>query len=158
MKLKKFISTIMAFIATIWKSVDALVEKVTPIAVNIVNEIKKVNESTTGDIIEMILSAAIPGTADEKVIKLIRSKLKTILPKIILSLNISESIAKIEDPNEQLKAIITAINMSPDSAKNVYYHGLCTMIINALADGKVSWSESILISEYYFKNIYKPKQ
>lgn len=155
MKLKNFIATVWAYIAKLWKSVDALVEKITPIAVNIVNEIKKVNESTTGDIIEMILSAAIPGTADEKVIKLIRSKIKTILPKIILSLNISESIAKIENPNDQLKAIITAINLSPDAAKNVYYHGLCTMIIEAAADGKVTWSESILISEYYFRNIHK---
>jgi hypothetical protein len=154
MKLKNLLATIWTFIAKLWKSVDTLIEKITPIAVNIVNEIKKINESTTGDIVEMILSAAIPGTADDKIITLIRSRLKTILPKIILSLNISESIAKIEDPNEQLKAIITAINLSPNKAKNVYYHGLCTMIVDAVSDGKVTWSESILISEYYFKNIY----
>lgn len=157
MKLKKFLARIWAFIAALWKQVDALVEKVAPIAINIVDQVKKINESTTGDIIEMIITAVIPGNADEKVIKAIREKLKEILPKVLLGLNMSEAIAQIEDPNEQLKAIILRINMSPDEQKNAYYHTLSVMILNAVSDGKLSWSESILIAEYYYINIHKPK-
>lgn len=155
MKLKIIFATIWAFVTNLWKKADQLVEKVTPIAIKVVNELKKINESTTGDIIDMIVSAVIPGTNDDKIIDLIRLKLKEILPKVLLQLNLAQSIADIKDPNEQLKAILTAINMSPDQTKNAYYHTFCVMIIESLADGKLTWSESVHISEYYYSNIYK---
>jgi hypothetical protein len=155
MKLKLFLAKMLAFIAGMWKKLDSLVDKLAPVAIKIVDEIKKVNESTTGDIIDLILSKAIPGTADDVAIDIIRAKLKEILPKILLGLNMSESIANIQDPNEQLKAIIAAINMSPDEVKNAHYHTLCAMILQAAADGKLSWSESVQIAEFYYTNIYK---
>jgi len=155
MKIKKLLSVVWVFIVGLWNKVDALVEKATPIAIKIVNEIKKVNESTPGDIIDMILSKAIPGTADDAAIDIIRAKLREILPNVILALNMSESIAKIEDPNEQLKAILVAINMSSDQAKNAYYHSFCAMIIQALSDGKLTWSESVQLGEYYYSYLYK---
>lgn len=153
--MKKILAAIWNFISQLWKKATDEVKLITPIAVQIVNAIKTVNESTTGDIIEFILEAVIPGKTDDAVIKLVREKLKDILPKVLTQLNIANSIANISDPNEQLKAIINAINMSPDESKNFYYHGLCTLIINNLADGKLTWSESVQIAEYYYTNIYK---
>lgn len=155
MKLKLFLAKVLAFIASMWKKLDSIVDKLAPVAIKIVDEIKKVNESTTGDIIDLILSKAIPGTADDAAIDIIRAKLKEILPKILLALNVSESIAKIEDQNEQFKAIIIAINMSPDEVRNAHYHTLCAMILEAGADGKITWSESVQIAEFYYTNIYK---
>lgn len=140
-----------------WNSLDALIEKYAPVAIKIVNEVKKINESTTGDIIETILTAVIPGKADDAFVAVLRAKLKEILPKVITALNMSEAIARIEDPNEQLKAIITAINLSPDETKNAYYHSLSALILQALGDGKLSWSESVQIAEFYYTNIYKKR-
>lgn len=154
-KFKNILAVIWAFVAQLWSKADELVEKVTPIAINVVNALKKVNEGTTGDIIETILSLAIPGKADDAIIKVIRERLKEILPKVLLQLNLAQSIADIKDPNEQLKAILTAINLSSDETKNAYYHVLCTMILKALADGKLTWSESVQIAEYYYANLYK---
>lgn len=155
MKLKLFLAKVLAFIASMWKKLDSIVDKLAPVAIKIVDEIKKVNESTTGDIIDLILSKAIPGTADDAAIDIIRAKLKEILPKILLGLKMSESIANIQDQNEQLKAIIIAINMSPDEVRNAHYHTLCAMILEAGADGKITWSESVQIAEFYYMYIYK---
>ena len=155
MKIKIFLAQIWAFIAGLWKKATDEVKQITPIAVSAVNVLKTVNESTAGDIIEMVLSAIIPGKVDDIVIHNIRLKLKEILPKVIIQLNIANSISKIQDPNEQLKAIVVAINMSSDETKNIYYHSLCVLILQSLADGKLTWSESVQIAEYYYTNIYK---
>lgn len=153
--MKNILKKIWLFIANLWSALDALIEKYAPVAINVVNAIKKINESTTGDIIETIVSTVIPGKADDAFIAILRAKLKEILPKVITALNMSEAIARIEDPNEQLKAIINAINLSPDETKNAYYHSISALILQALSDGKLTWSESVQIAEYYYTNIYK---
>ena len=155
MKLKVILAQIWAFLSGLFKKFDKFIDQFAPIAIKVVDAIKTVNESTTGDIIETILAAVIPGNADDKAIRVIRAKLKEILPKLLLQLNITQSIAAIENPNEQLKAIINAINMSPDEVKNMYYHVFSTKILEALSDGKLTWSESVHIAEYYYVHIYK---
>lgn len=157
MKIKMLLATIIAFISSLWKRADKLVHQIAPIAISVVEAVKKVNESVTGDIIEHIIESIIPGVQDDVIIGIIRTKLKDVLPKLIIELNIANSIANIEDPNEQIKAIINAINLSPDETKNTYYHVLCTKIVEALSDGKLTWSESIHIAEFYYSNIYKKK-
>ncbi|MFO7864379.1 MAG: hypothetical protein R6U85_10290 [Salinivirgaceae bacterium] len=154
-KISKFLKKVGKFIAKIWSKADEIVEKVTPIAIKVVEQVKQVNESVTGDIIETIISKAIPGKADDIIIAKIRARLKVYLPIALKSLNISQAITEIEDPNEQLKAIILAINISPNEAKNTFYHGLCTMIVDNLSDGKLTWGEAGQIAEYYYSNIYK---
>lgn len=154
-KMKNVLKKIWLFIAGLWNSLDALIEKYAPIATKVVEAIKTVNESTTGDVIEMILAAVIPGKADDVFIRALREKLRKILPEIILKLSIAKSVAEIEDPNEQMKAILAQINLSSNEAKNIYYHGLCALILEALSDKKITWSESVQIAEYYYTNIYK---
>lgn len=154
MKIRIFLAQIWAFIAGLWTKATEEVKKITPIAVGAVNVLKTVNESTSGDIIEFVITSLIPGKADDIIVKKVRDKLKEILPKVIIQLNIAQSISLIKDPNEQLKAIVVAINMSSDETKNVYYHSLCVLILQSLADGKLTWSESVQVAEYYYTNIH----
>ena len=79
---------------------------------------KKINDGFVGDVLETIVTAAIPGNKDDIVMKNLRAKLKEVLPKIITQLTIINSIAEIEDENEKLKAILVAVNLSPDETKN----------------------------------------
>lgn len=155
MKLKLFLAQIWDFISGIWKKASNEVKKIAPIAVKSVEVLKSINESFAGDVIETVITSIIPGKADDVFIAMLRQKLRVILPKVILNLNIGNAIANIGDPKEQLKAIVLAINMSSDETKNIYYHSLCVLILEALADGKLSFSESVQISEYYYTNIYK---
>lgn len=124
-----------------------------PVAVNIVEGIKKVMDSEVDDVVLAIVKAAIPGETDDFIINKVKSVVEKWLPKILLELQITESIANIQDKNEQLKAILAKIKVSSDETQNVFYHGLASLILEKLSDGKITWSESVLLAEYYFKNI-----
>ena len=157
-KIKALFLKIKLFIIQIWDKADELIERIAPVAINVVEQIKQVNESTTGDIIELIISKAIKGNADDIIIHQLREKLKTELPKVLEIMQTALNIAKVDDANLQVKQIIAAINLSPDEVKNVYYHTFAVLILEKISDGKLTWSESVMIAEYYYNKIYKGEQ
>jgi hypothetical protein len=103
-----------------------------------------------------IIKVAIKGQADDVIIDKVQAVVKEWVPKVLLELQIVDSIANITDPNEQLKAILAKIKMSSNETQNMLYHGLAAIVLEKLSDGKLTWSDSVAISEYYFNNIYKP--
>ena len=158
-KLKVFSAKVKLFIAQLWAKTDELVERIAPIAINVVEQIKTINESSTGDIIELIISKAIKGNADDIAIKAIREQLRKRLPEVLEIMRLSMNIAKVDDANLQVKMILNAINMSPDAVKNAHYHTFCSLILEKISDGKLTWSESVLLAEYYYNKIYiKPDE
>lgn len=130
-----------------FKGLNEEAKKLLPIAVEIVEKIKQGVEGPVGDVI----TALIPGSVDDA----IRAKLKDWLPKLILQMALVESITNIEDEEERIKAVLDKIRMSPDELKNVYYHGLCALIIEKLSDGNFSWSDAVVVSEYYYTHFKK---
>jgi len=149
------VGRILRAIASLWKGLSKELKVLVPIAINIVQAVKTVMDGPVDDIILAIIKKAIPGDADDALIDKITNVVKTWLPKILLELQLVESINKIEDPNEQLKAVLAQLKLSSDETKDIVYHGLATLIIEKLADGEISWSDSICISEYYYKNFVK---
>ena len=155
--LKRHFLKIKLFIIQIWDKADELVERIAPIAINVVEQIKQVNESTAGDVIELIISKAIKGNADELIIRQVREQLRKRLPEVLEIMRLSMNIAKVDDANLQVKMILDAINMSPDAVKNAHYHAFCSLVIEKISDGNLTWGESVIIAQYYYDNIYKPK-
>ena len=156
-KLKVFFAKVELFIAQLWEKTDELVERIAPVAINVVEQIKQVNDSTAGDIIELIISKAIKGDADDLIIRNLRAKLREKLPEVLEIMRLSMNIAKVDDANLQVKMILDAINMSPDAVKNAHYHTFCSMLLEKISDGNLTWGESVIIAQYYYDNIYKPK-
>lgn len=130
-------------------------KRMVPIAINVVEGLKKVMDSPADDVILTIVKGAIPGNADDILIDKVHSVVKEWLPKVLLELYKVDTIAQLTDQNDQLHAILAQFKLSSDESKNIFYHGLCSLILEKLADGKIDWSESILISEYYFINFQK---
>ena len=158
-KIKALFLEIKLFVLNIWDKADELVDLIAPIAINVVEQIKQVNESTAGDVIALIISKAMKGNADDLIIKQVREKLKEKLPEVLEIMRLSMNIAKVDDKNLQVKMILDAINMSPDEIRNAYYHTFCVMILEKISDGKLTWSESVLLAEYYYNKIYiKPNE
>ena len=155
LKLKVFFAKVKLFIAQMWAKADELVERIAPIAINVVEQIKTINESSTGDIIELIISKAIKGNADDLAIKAIREQLRKRLPEVLEIMRLSMNIAKVDDANLQVKMILDAINMSPDAVKNAHYHAFCSLVIEKISDGNLTWGESVIIAQYYYDNIYR---
>ena len=156
-KIKIILLKVKAFVLNIFDKADELVERIAPVAINVVEEIKKINETTTGDIIELIITKAIKGEADDLIIRNLRVKLKEKLPEVIEVMRLALNIAKVDDKNLQVKMVLDAINFSPDQIKNAHYHTFCSMLIESVSDGKLTWGESVIIAQYYYDNIYKPK-
>ena len=154
-KIKALFQEIKLFVLKIWDKADELIDIVAPVAINVVEQIKTINESTTGDIIELIISRAIKGNADDLAIKAIREQLRKRLPEVLEIMRLSMNIAKVDDANLQVKMILDAINMSPDAVKNAHYHAFCSLVIEKISDGNLTWGESVIIAQYYYDNIYK---
>ena len=157
-KLKVFFAKVELFIAQMWAKADELVERIAPVAINVVEQIKNINESSTGDIIELIISKAIKGNADDIAIKAIREQLRKRLPEVLEIMRLSMNIAKVDDANLQVKMILDAINMSPDAIKNAHYHTFCSMLLEKISDGNLTWGESVIIAQYYYDNLYKKNE
>ena len=158
-KLNALFLKIKLFIVQLYSKADELIERIAPVAINVVEQIKQVNESTTGDIIELIICKAIKGNADDLIIRQDREQLRKRLPEVLEIMRKALSIAKVDDANLQVKMILDAINMSPDAVKNAHYHTFCSLVLEKISDGKLTWSESVLLAEYYYYNIYiKPTE
>lgn len=146
---------VLKFLAGLWRGLGNETKKLVPVAIAVVQGVKKVMDSPVDDVLLAIIKNAIPGNADDVLIDKIKTVVETWVPKVLLELKMVESIANIENQNEQLKAILAELKLSSDETKNIVYHGLSSLILEKLSDGELSWSDSIAIGEYYYKNIAK---
>jgi len=144
-------------IARLWRGLSKELKELIPIAINAIQALKIAMDSPVADVLEFIVTKSIPGEADDIAVKKGREILKEWIPKILLKLEIYDAIANEEDLNKQLNLVLAELKLSPDEKKNVLFHGLASLIIEKLADGELSWSDSIAISEYYYKNFVAVK-
>ncbi len=151
--MKNLLKRIWKFIAGVFNRLNEETKQLVPVAIKIVQGLKIAMDSPVDDVVLFIIKQAIPGDADDILINKITAVVKKWIPKILMELQLIESIANIQDENEKLKAILAQFKLSSDETKNIVYHGLCVLILEKLSDGELSWSDSIAISEYYYKNM-----
>lgn len=154
-KIGDLLRKIFKFMKNVYEKLDQETKLKVKLAINIVEAVKKVMDSPVGNILPSVIKIAIPGDADDKLIDKGISTINEWIPKILLGLNLIDTIANIEDQNEKMKAILAQLKVSPKDTQKMYYHNLASLIIEKLSDGKLTWSESISIGEYYYKNILK---
>lgn len=153
--MKKLLKKIWKSIASVFNKIEAKTKQYVPVAIKVVEALKKVMDSPVDDVIFTIIKNSIPGNADDILADKISATLQEWLPKILLDLKLINSIANEEDQNAQLNAILAQLKLSSNETQNIFYHGLCSLIIEKLSDGELSWSDSVAISEYYYKNVMK---
>lgn len=153
--LGKFLRRLWAAIANLFYKVEHEVKVLVPIAIGVVQGIKKVMDGPADDVILSIIKSAIPGDADDKLIDKVHKTVEEWLPKILLELNLVNSVATIEDRNEQLKAILAHLKLSSDETKNIVYHGIASLILEKLSDGKFDWTDATAVAEYYYQHEVK---
>lgn len=151
--MKKLIRRIWNGIRKAYRGITGITSEMIPIAINVVEGIKKVMDSQVDDVVLAILSVVFPGVANNPLVGKVKKFVEEKLPSILLNLKIINSIAGIDNPNEQLKAILAQFKLSSDEQKNVAYHEIAYLSMEALADGKITRSEAIVLSEFYYKKI-----
>lgn len=111
-------------------------------------------ESPVDDILLATVGLLVP-TLPVKKVNEIKDKIEKELPKILMELNLINSIADTEDVNAQMQEILKALSLSSDKVKAEKYHTLASKILVILSDGKVTWSESVIFTEWYYQTYIK---
>lgn len=101
-----------------------------------------------------MIQFALPNVPINKV-NIVKAKLEEALPKIILEMNLINAVVNIENTNDQLQAILDALKLSKDDVKAEKYHTIASKVLVVLSDGKVSWGESVMFTEWYYQNYVK---
>ena len=155
--MKKLLQRIWAFIEGLFSKLEKEVEKLVPVATNIVQGVKKVVESGTTDAILEVIKFTIPGNTDDKIIDKAMEIAKEYIPKIAVQLNIIESVTDIEDVNDQMIAVVNVLKNANADDQSDYWHEIAAFILRALADGKITLGEAGAIVEYHYQNYVRPK-
>lgn len=156
--MKNLLLKIWSFIEGLFSKLDKEVEKLIPVATNIVEGVKQVVESETTESVLQVIKFIIPGDTDDKIIDKAMKIAQEYIPKIAYQLNIIESITDIEDVNEQMIAVVNVLKHSNDDTKSDYWHELAAFTLKQLADGRLTLGEAGSIVEYHYQNYIKPKQ
>ena len=149
------IKKVWRLIKRLWSKLDNTLEKHIDMAITIVEVLKKVMDSPIDDIIFEIVKRLIPGTADDIVIDKLKQRIESSLPKMLRKLVIAKDISLIDDPNEQVKEILANIHFEDEQSKAAFYHSLASMLAEDLSDGKLSWSEAVVLSEFIYNKKFK---
>jgi len=152
--MKKFFQKILSFVKKAFNALKDETKQYLPVAIKIVEALKKIMDSPVDDIILTVVGVVLPVLPIDKV-NIIKAKIEAELPKILIELNLVNSIANIEDTNAQLQAILDALKVSTDDTKAEKYHTLASKLLIILSDGKVSWGEAVMFTEWYYQSYIK---
>ncbi len=141
--MKKIINWIMA----IFNRTRVYVLKYVQPSVALVENLKTAMDSSLVD----LLTAVIPGNLDDVIV----AKMRQYLPIILQDLKIAEKCASLTDPNEILKCALEALKTYDTKSQYVYLAGIAQKLTDALADGKLSWSEIVSMVEYTYQQNFK---
>lgn len=118
-----------------------------PAVIAVTNQWKTFIDSPVADLI----TALVPGTLDDA----IKDKLRQRLPDVITKLQLAHAISGIDDINEQLKAILNVLKLSPDDTKDRFYHEFAFTALQALSDGKLTMGEASILTQLYYDHKHK---
>lgn len=150
-KKKTLVGRILASIANalsfFWKKSDEVLLKAIEIASQAVINAKLIDATHIGDIVAFL----IPGTKDDELL----AKLRAAIPKIVEAADLAGTFVNVKDPNEKLKIIFTLINKGTVDQKKMFYFGLARLFIEVVADGELTQSEIVRITDYVYEDILK---
>lgn len=137
---------ITLFIATVFTKAKGIAEKYIPVGIDVVEKIKLVMDSP----VMPLLNALIPGTVDD----VIAARVKQLLPDILLKLKIAGECSKKSTNDEIIQCAIKHLKEYHPDARKAYYLNIASMLSAALADGKLSWAEIVLLTQYTYEEKY----
>lgn len=146
MSFKTFISGIAQAVSKLFKNLTKVAKKSVDIAIKVVDEIKQFDAEHPEAV--NLLTALIPGDADNRIAENIRAK----LPEIMLKLKLVDETLELPDA-QILIAGIKALQSMEGIYKNATLNSLAILITDAAADGKVTWDELALLPKWYYDNV-----
>jgi hypothetical protein len=143
---KRLFSGIGTFFRDLFGRARKVAEEVIPVGIEVVENIKVVMDSPVPTLLTML----IPGQVDD----VIAAKIKELLPTILLNLKIADECAKKQSNDEIIQCAIAHLRNYHPNAQKAYFLNIASMLSAALADGKLTWAEIVMITQYTYENRY----
>lgn len=147
MSLGSFLSKIWAHIKKVFEGLPSELKSAIHIGVVVTDNIKNFIESPGAD----ILTAIIPGEVDDDIKVWLRAK----LPSILVELKLADSCSGLTDPADITTCAVKVLQGLTGDIKSAFLHNLSILVAQVAADGKLSWSDGVVILQWYYQNEYK---
>lgn len=134
---------ILRFLGRIFRSLKALTEKWVHPAVDTVENIKRLVDSPIVD----IATGIIPGDLDNRIITVLRAK----LPEVLQVLQLSEKCLSLQKFDEIVLCAVDELKKRNPDGRAAAYHSIAAMLAHYASDGKITWSEAVMLAEMVFK-------
>jgi hypothetical protein len=142
------------FLKKIWNQIENLfgglplgIKTALQIGITVTENIKNFVDSPVADIVTSI----IPGNIDDA----IKDKLRSSLPILLTELKLVESSLNLTQPGLIIKTAASVIQAMDKNIKPGILHQLSILIAQIAADGKLSWSDGVLLSQWYYEHKFK---
>lgn len=135
------------FFKRMFSKINEEAKQLLPVVTEVTNKVKALVGSPIADVV----TAIIPGDIDDK----IKEKLREKLPMIVAKLQLASAVVGIEDINEQLRAILDLLHVSPEDRKKRFFKEFAYTALEALADGKLTMDEAAHLMQMYYDYEYK---
>lgn len=121
-------------------------------AVSFLQAIKSGIDSDTFKTLKTLVESLIPGTLDDTIINAVVAILDEDLPKACTALNIVYDASSKSTDVEKLAAVMEGISNATTDKKAKIYTELAAKIATQLSDGKLSWNEILIDTQYIYNN------
>lgn len=152
--MKKLLKKIFNFVKRLYNKLIDESKIYIPISIKIVEILKEVMDSPVDDILLAVISKLVPNVPVAQ-LNIIKAKVEEQLPKLLVELNLINAAVNAPTVNEQLQMILNALKVSPDNVKAEKYHTLASKLLVILSDGKITWSEAVVFTEWYYQTYLK---
>lgn len=149
MSLISFIKKISAWIQSLFQSIPADIKTAIHTGVAITERIKLFIDSPVADVI----TALIPGRADDAVV----AALRTALPQLLKQLQLTESCINQQDGSTMVHCGLQTLSRLSDEVKSAFLHNLSILLAQVAADGKLTWQDGVYLLEWYYQHQFKSK-
>jgi hypothetical protein len=147
MSLQNFLNKICNEIKSIFVNIPTELKTAIHIGVVVTEAVKTFVESPAAD----VLTAIIPGDIDDDVKTLLRAK----LPIILTELKLADKCGALTDTNKITACAIQTLQGLDGDIKSAFLHNLSIFIAQVAANGKLTWSDGVMLLEWYYQNQYK---
>jgi hypothetical protein len=147
MSLKTFINKIWTEVKSMFQNVPSELQTAIHIGVIVTENIKTFVDSPAAD----VLTAIIPGDLDDEIKNWLRAK----LPSLLTELKLADSCGGLTDPQQITQCAIKVLQGLTGDIKSAFLHNLSIFIAQVAAGGKLTWSDGVMILEWYYRNEYK---
>lgn len=145
--MKKIWNSIRTFFKSFFDKSKVYIEKYVEPSIRVVEEIKKILD---GKELKFILEL-IPGDLDNST----AAKINQLLPQILLYLRLANECTNLDSNEKIVHCAIEALRRSDKDGQKAFYLNIASMLATYLSDGKLQWSEAVILAQYTYEEKFK---